>query len=106
MKSVINVLGLNKCRDTIVGNNTMRGISGGEKRRVTLGEMLMSPTKCKLCDSITTGLDSATAVDIVRTLRGACKALHVTVVMALLQAYVCAGASSLHLLILSITAYA
>lgn len=31
-------LGLENAKDTIVGNNELRGISGGERRRVTFGE--------------------------------------------------------------------
>lgn len=34
----MKVLGLTNTRDTIVGDNNVRGVSGGERRRVTLGE--------------------------------------------------------------------
>lgn len=36
-------LGLIGCKDTYVGNDMIRGISGGQKRRVTIGEMLVCP---------------------------------------------------------------
>jgi len=35
---IIKMLGLDICADTIVGNAMMRGISGGQKKRVTSGE--------------------------------------------------------------------
>jgi ABC-type multidrug transport system ATPase subunit len=38
---VSTVLGLNSCKDTYVGSAMIRGVSGGQKRRVTLGEMLL-----------------------------------------------------------------
>ncbi|CAN0457564.1 unnamed protein product [Scytosiphon promiscuus] len=36
---VMRILGLLNAKDTIVGNNSLRGVSGGERRRVTLGEI-------------------------------------------------------------------
>lgn len=39
---IIKMLGLDICADTIVGNAMMRGISGGQKKRVTSGESLSS----------------------------------------------------------------
>ena len=38
---IIRVLGLTNCADTPLGNETVRGVSGGERKRVTLGEMLV-----------------------------------------------------------------
>ena len=35
---VIRMLGLDICADTICGNHMMRGISGGQKKRVTSGQ--------------------------------------------------------------------
>ena len=39
---IIRMLGLEVCADTKVGNQMIRGISGGQKKRVTSGEMLVS----------------------------------------------------------------
>ena len=41
--NVITGLGLKGCKNTIVGNGMIRGVSGGQKRRVTVGEMLVCP---------------------------------------------------------------
>jgi hypothetical protein len=35
---ILKLLGLDICADTIVGNEMLRGISGGQKKRVTTGE--------------------------------------------------------------------
>lgn len=40
---IIKLLGLDNCVDTIVGDNLHRGVSGGERKRVTAGEMLVGP---------------------------------------------------------------
>ena len=42
---VIRMLGLDLCADTPVGNEMVRGISGGQKKRVTSGEMIVSSKK-------------------------------------------------------------
>ncbi|KAF2589370.1 hypothetical protein F2Q70_00040098 [Brassica cretica] len=59
------ILGLDICKDTIVGDDMMRGISGGQKKRVTTGEMIVGPTKTLFMDEISTGLDSSTTFQIV-----------------------------------------
>ncbi|KAE9028652.1 ABC transporter G family member 38 [Phytophthora fragariae] len=61
------------------------GVSGGERKRVTTGEMLVGFKLALFLDSITTGLDSAAAFDIVSSLRGRARSFGQTVVAALLQ---------------------
>ncbi|KAM3202681.1 hypothetical protein P3L10_030305 [Capsicum annuum] len=41
----MKILGLDICADTMVGDEMIRGISGGQKKRVTTGEMLVGPSK-------------------------------------------------------------
>ncbi|KAK1931885.1 Pleiotropic drug resistance protein 3 [Phytophthora citrophthora] len=81
----LELLGLQQCEDTIIGGSLQRGVSGGEKKRVTTGEMLVGFKLALFLDSITTGLDSAAAFDIVSTLRGRARSFGQTVVAALLQ---------------------
>ena len=40
------------CADTIVGSHLVRGISGGQKKRVTTGEIVVGPVKVLLMDEI------------------------------------------------------
>lgn len=82
---VIRQLGLKICENTVVGDAMLRGISGGERKRVTTGEMEFGLKCITLMDEISTGLDSAATFDIISTQRGIAKTLHKTVVIALLQ---------------------
>ncbi|CAL0326574.1 unnamed protein product [Lupinus luteus] len=67
-KALIDQLGLTKCKDIIVGSPNLRGVSGGERKRVSIGqEMLINPSLLFL-DEPTSGLDSTTAQRIVSTL--------------------------------------
>ncbi|KAK2418393.1 pleiotropic drug resistance protein [Trifolium repens] len=54
---VLKLLGLDICADTKVGDDMTRGISGGQRKRVTTGEMLAGPAKTLFMDEISTGLD-------------------------------------------------
>lgn len=66
---IIVELGLTRCRNNIIGGPLLRGISGGERKRVSIGqEMLVNPSLL-LVDEPTSGLDSTTAQRIVATLR-------------------------------------
>ncbi|RLN86760.1 hypothetical protein BBJ28_00020430, partial [Nothophytophthora sp. Chile5] len=82
---IIEQLGLQNCQDTIVGDAMTRGISGGERKRVTTGEMEFGMKYVTLMDEISTGLDSAAAFDIIKTQRCVARKLRKTVVIALLQ---------------------
>jgi ABC-type multidrug transport system ATPase subunit len=47
---VIDRLGMHECANTIVGNSQVRGISGGQKRRLTIGESLVSGSRLLALD--------------------------------------------------------
>ncbi|XP_022935199.1 ABC transporter G family member 22-like isoform X2 [Cucurbita moschata] len=65
---VIYELGLERCQDTMIGGSFVRGVSGGERRRVSIGnEILINPSLLFL-DEPTSGLDSTTALKIVQIL--------------------------------------
>eukprot|EP00611_Tribonema_gayanum_P003867 TRINITY_DN130_c0_g1_i4.p1 TRINITY_DN130_c0_g1~~TRINITY_DN130_c0_g1_i4.p1 ORF type:complete len:1058 (+),score=462.30 TRINITY_DN130_c0_g1_i4:90-3263(+) len=85
VRSLLNVLGLANAKHTIVGDVLTRGVSGGERRRVTLGEMLAGSQDVYLMDSISNGLDSSTTYDIVSTMKKASRTFGGTIVVALLQ---------------------
>ncbi|KAA8541751.1 hypothetical protein F0562_022903 [Nyssa sinensis] len=81
----LRVLGLDICKDTIVGDQMQRGISGGQKKRVTTGEMIVGPTKTLFMDEISTGLDSSTTYQIVKCMQHIVHLTEATIVMSLLQ---------------------
>ncbi|KAI3716294.1 hypothetical protein L6452_23531 [Arctium lappa] len=81
----LKLLGLDICADTMVGDQMIRGISGGQKKRVTTGEMIVGPSKVLLMDEISTGLDSSTTFQIVKSLRQFLHILEGTAVISLLQ---------------------
>ncbi|KAB2603379.1 ABC transporter G family member 25-like [Pyrus ussuriensis x Pyrus communis] len=67
-ESIISELGLHKCENTIIGNTFVRGVSGGERKRVSIAhEMLMNPSLLIL-DEPTSGLDSTAAHRLLSTL--------------------------------------
>ncbi|KAI3814129.1 hypothetical protein L1987_18876 [Smallanthus sonchifolius] len=79
------ILGLETCADTMVGDQMRRGISGGEKKRVTIGEMLVGTANVFLMDEISTGLDSSTTCRITKFLRQMVYGMDLTMVISLLQ---------------------
>ncbi|GKB60907.1 pleiotropic drug resistance protein 1, partial [Tanacetum coccineum] len=81
----LKLLGLDICADTMVGDQMIRGISGGQRKRVTTGEMIVGPSKVLLMDEISTGLDSSTTFQIVKSLKQFIHILEGTAVISLLQ---------------------
>ncbi|KAK3219635.1 hypothetical protein Dsin_013605 [Dipteronia sinensis] len=82
---IIKVLGLEICADTMVGDDMLRGISGGQRKRVTTGELLVGPARVLLMDEISTGLDSSTTFQIVNSLKQFTHILKGTALISLLQ---------------------
>ncbi|KAK7268088.1 hypothetical protein RIF29_20774 [Crotalaria pallida] len=82
---VLRILGLEICADTFVGNAILRGISGGQRKRVTTGEMIVGPAKVLFMDEISTGLDSSTTFQIVNSLKQCVHILKGTGIISLLQ---------------------
>ncbi|KAK3028855.1 hypothetical protein RJ639_038540 [Escallonia herrerae] len=71
---VIGELGLERCQNTIIGGPLVRGVSGGERKRVCIGnEILLNPSLLFL-DEPTSGLDSTTALRIVQMLHNIAQA--------------------------------
>ncbi|CAI5728225.1 unnamed protein product, partial [Peronospora destructor] len=82
---VVQQLGLDNCQNTIVGDAMIRGVSGGERKRVTTGEMEFGNKYVMMMDDISTGLDSAATFDIITTQRSIAKKFRKTIVISLLQ---------------------
>ena len=69
INAILEILGLTHRADTIVGNDLVRGVSGGERRRVSIGVELMKRFQLMVLDEPTTGLDSTTSLQIFQALR-------------------------------------
>ncbi|XP_057793561.1 ABC transporter G family member 25-like [Salvia miltiorrhiza] len=83
-EAAIAELGLGRCADTIIGNSFVRGVSGGERKRVSIAhEMLVDPSLLVL-DEPTSGLDATAAYRLVAAL-GGLAARGKTVVMSVHQ---------------------
>jgi ATP-binding cassette, subfamily G (WHITE), member 2, SNQ2 len=101
---VTTVFGLRHARGTVVGDAAIRGISGGEKKRVSIAESLSTRAAIGAWDkyvasrtfvvlmlsiglhSSTRGLDSSTALEFVKALRIATDTFNVTTIVSLYQA--------------------
>ena len=62
-------LSLLKCRDTKIGGTLFKGISGGERKRTSIGYELITDPSLLLCDEPTSGLDSTTSLQICKMLK-------------------------------------
>jgi ABC-type multidrug transport system ATPase subunit len=81
----IRIMGLAHTAQTQVGSSEVRGISGGERKRLTTAEILVGQQPVVFMDEISTGLDSATAYSVVRTFRSVVHNLQRTFLISLLQ---------------------
>ncbi|KAL3956228.1 hypothetical protein ACCO45_009074 [Purpureocillium lilacinum] len=66
---VMAMFGISHTVNTRVGNEYVRGVSGGERKRVTISEAALSGAPLQCWDNSTRGLDSANAIEFCRTLR-------------------------------------
>ncbi|KAI8971933.1 ABC-2 type transporter-domain-containing protein [Mycotypha africana] len=81
-----NMLGLTKQMHTMVGNPFVRGLSGGERKRLSIAEQMTTQSTINCWDCSTRGLDAASALDFVRSLRIMTNIFQKTTVATLYQA--------------------
>jgi ATP-binding cassette subfamily G (WHITE) protein 2 (SNQ2) len=72
----LQLLGLRHVSDVIVGDAVTRGISGGERRRVSIGVEAVAGHRLVIADSPTNGLDSEAAFNVIKTMRALADAGH------------------------------
>jgi ATP-binding cassette subfamily G (WHITE) protein 2 (SNQ2) len=72
--------------ETIVGNEFKRGVSGGEKKRVSIAEALVTKASTQCWDDPTRGLDSSAALEYVRILRSMTNTARMSTAVGLYQA--------------------
>lgn len=80
------LFGLLNAVDTKMGSAMIRGVSGGEKRRTSIAEALISGAQFQCWDNSTRGLDSSTAQSFIQLLRKSTDTLQSTAVMSIYQA--------------------
>ncbi|OSD01072.1 pleiotropic drug resistance ABC transporter [Trametes coccinea BRFM310] len=80
------VFGLRHVKDTLVGDASIRGVSGGEKKRVSIAEALATRSRLNSWDNSTRGLDASTALEFVQALRISTDIARQSTVVAIYQA--------------------
>ncbi|KAI3631410.1 hypothetical protein MIR68_010900 [Amoeboaphelidium protococcarum] len=69
VEELIQMLGLKECADTFVGNEFIKGISGGQARRLSIAIQLLMDPYVLLLDECTTGLDAFNARNVMLLLK-------------------------------------
>ncbi|KAJ3541172.1 hypothetical protein NM208_g4732 [Fusarium decemcellulare] len=82
----LDLLGISHTHDTAVGNEFIRGVSGGERKRVSIGEALATEASVYCWDNSTRGLDANTALEWARAIRSITDILGLTTIATLYQA--------------------
>ncbi|KAL8693936.1 MAG: hypothetical protein Q9218_001350 [Villophora microphyllina] len=83
---IMAVFGLAHTYHTKVGNDFIRGVSGGERKRVSIAEAALGGSPLQAWDNSTRGLDSATALEFIKTLRLSTSLAGSTAAVAIYQA--------------------
>ncbi|KAH7083362.1 ABC-2 type transporter-domain-containing protein [Paraphoma chrysanthemicola] len=83
---IMALYGISHTINTRVGNDFLRGVSGGERKRVTIAEASLSRAPLQAWDNSTRGLDSANAIEFCKTLRMETEISGTTACVAIYQA--------------------
>ncbi|RKY94595.1 MAG: hypothetical protein DRQ13_08055, partial [Ignavibacteriae bacterium] len=68
--TVLDTLGIDDTRNTLIGSAEKKGISGGQRKRVNLGQELLTEPSVLFLDEPTSGLDPKTDLDVMYLLKG------------------------------------
>jgi len=86
IKLLLKMFNIEHTINTIVGNSFMRGVSGGERKRVSIAEMMVTGATVCAWDNSTRGLDASTALDYAKSLRIMTNIYKTTTFVSLYQA--------------------
>jgi len=82
---VLAELHLEECADVKIGSELNRGLSGGQKKRVSIGIDLVAKPRILLVDELTSGLDSSLAEDLMRLMKALARSRRMMIVCAIHQ---------------------
>lgn len=85
VEALLKELGLGEVRGSRIGNERVRGISGGERRRVSIGVDVVHDPPVLILDEPTSGLDSCSALHIVKILKSMAELRGRTVILSIHQ---------------------
>ncbi|KAF8215759.1 pleiotropic drug resistance ABC transporter [Mycena galopus ATCC 62051] len=85
-ETLLRMLNILHTKQTLVGDEFVRGVSGGERKRVSIAEMMATRARVQAWDNSTRGLDASTALDFVKCLRIMTDVLGQTTFVTLYQA--------------------
>ncbi|KAM0310038.1 hypothetical protein ACHAPQ_012528, partial [Fusarium lateritium] len=83
---MMTIFGISHTVDTRVGDDFIRGVSGGERKRVSIAEAALTGAKLQCWDNTTRGLDSGNAINFCRNLRLQADLVGVAAAVAVYQA--------------------
>ncbi|CED83351.1 abc transporter [Phaffia rhodozyma] len=86
LSALLKTLGIEHTHDTLVGNEFVRGVSGGERKRVSIAEVLVNRASVVAWDNSSRGLDASTALEYTRSIRTITDLLGSTSFISLYQA--------------------
>ena len=86
LRVVAKLFWIEHTMNTKVGNEFVRGVSGGEKKRVSIAEAMITKASTQCWDNSTRGLDASTALEYVEALRSLTNMAHISTSVALYQA--------------------
>ncbi|KAG8423997.1 ATP-binding cassette transporter snq2 [Metarhizium acridum] len=86
ISTLLKMFNIEHTRKTVVGDHFVRGISGGERKRVSIAEMMITNACILSWDNSTRGLDASTALDFTRSLRILTNLYKTTTFVSLYQA--------------------
>ena len=85
LRVVAKLFWIEHTMNTKVGNEFVRGVSGGEKKRVSIAEAMITKASTQCWDNSTRGLDASTALEYVQSLRTLTNMAHISTCIALYQ---------------------
>ncbi|CAG8441913.1 14201_t:CDS:2 [Acaulospora colombiana] len=85
VKAIIEEFGLERVADSKIGTVFVRGVSGGEKRRCAIASQLITLPSVIFLDEPTTGLDSAAAYNVMKSIKAMAQNHQLTVIASIHQ---------------------